>query len=432
MKLSTMRRLDRYLGVPMCAALTLWRRAADLVRGSKPGAVERVLFVKLAEQGSTVLAVSAFRQAIERVGRENVYFLCFEENRFILDLMDLIQRENVITIKTGGVIGTLVNFLGGIGRMRRVRASVCVDLEFFSRSSAILTYLSRASRRIGFHASNEEGPWRGDLMTHRLRYTPHLHTADLYKFMVDTMDLDPNSLPAIGFAPGRAEDEPPAFEPDASERERVLRVITEAAGTEAFRPLILLNANCSDLIPLRAWPRDRYIELARRLLAQFPEARIAFTGAPNEAGPAQKLVEAIGSDRCFCLAGKTSLRDLLVVFGYADVLVTNDSGPAHFASLTPIQVITLFGPETPALFASRTPRSHVLWRGLACSPCVSALNNRDSRCTNNLCMQGITVDEVERVVTRLIERRDDSRVEVKLPVVTRRPSPGEVTHSEPL
>jgi len=420
MDLKTMRRLDRHLGVPLCAALTLWQRAKSLFVKPEARPIESVLFVKLAEQGSTVLAVSAFRKAIERVGRENVHFICFEENRFILDLMDLIPKENVITIKTGGLVGTMTNFLGGIRKARALKPSVSIDLEFFSRSSAILTYLSGADRRVGFHASNEEGPWRGDLMTHRLRFTPHLHTADLYRFMVDAMDLDGTKLPAIPFVPVRVEDEPPVFAPSASERERVLKVIEEAAGTREFRPLVLLNANCSDLIPLRAWPRERYVELAQRLLADDPKLRIAFTGAPNEAGPAQKLVEKIGSGRCFCLAGKTSLRDLLVVFGFADVLVTNDSGPAHFASLTHVQVVTLFGPETPALFASRSPRSHILWRELACSPCVSALNNRDSRCTDNLCMQSITVDEVERLVKSLLTSEPEPMsVEVKLPVITR-------------
>jgi hypothetical protein len=34
----------------------------------------------------------------------------------------------------------------------------------------------------------------------------------------------------------------------------------------AAPPLILLNANASDLIPLRRWNTDRYIALARRLL----------------------------------------------------------------------------------------------------------------------------------------------------------------------
>ncbi len=94
------------------------------------------------------------------------------------------------------------------------------------------------------------------------------------------------------------------------------------------------------------------------------------------------------------MAGKTTLRQLLVLYCLADVLVTNDSGPAHFATLTPIRTITLFGPETPALFGARTPRTNIIWKGLPCSPCVSAYNNRMSACPDNICMQRITVDEV--------------------------------------
>ena len=48
------------------------------------------------------------------------------------------------------------------------------------------------------------------------------------------------------------------------------------------------------------------------------------------------------------LPEKTTLRQLLVLYTRSEILVTNDSGPAHFASLTAIHVVTLFGPETPA------------------------------------------------------------------------------------
>jgi len=34
------------------------------------------------------------------VGRENVYFVVFEDNRFILDVMETIPEQNVITIST--------------------------------------------------------------------------------------------------------------------------------------------------------------------------------------------------------------------------------------------------------------------------------------------------------------------------------------------
>ena len=84
------------------------------------------------------------------------------------------------------------------------------------------------------------------------------------------------------------------------------------------------------------------------------------------------------------------------------MLVTNDSGPAHFASLTPVHTVVLFGPETPLLFGSLAPATTIIWKQLACSPCVSVFNHRLSPCDNNRCMQLITVDEVCAAVDRAL------------------------------
>jgi len=92
-----------------------------------------------------------------------------------------------------------------------------------------------------------------------------------------------------------------------------------------------------------------------------------------------------------------------VLYTRSEILVTNDSGPAHFASMTPIHVVALFGPETPALFAARSSNATALWAGIACSPCVNAFNNRQSVCGNNVCMQAITVDDVFKEVTGIYD-----------------------------
>jgi ADP-heptose:LPS heptosyltransferase len=127
------------------------------------------------------------------------------------------------------------------------------------------------------------------------------------------------------------------------------------------------------------------------------------TGAPDEADAARELTAKVASPRCVSVAGQTTLSQLLALFSISRVLVTNDSGPAHFATMTRINVVTLFGPETPQLFAARTPRNHVIWAGLPCSPCINAFNNRESRCRDNLCMQHITVDEVFDAAMRAYE-----------------------------
>lgn len=400
MNVKALQQADRWLGVPLCAALTLWR--AVFHRAALPKTPPRsLLFVKLAEQGSTVLAWAALRRAVEMVGRDNVYFLVLEQNRFILDVLDVIPRDNVIPIRGGSLIGMARSALGAIRRVRRLRPDAAVDLEFFSRGSAALTFLSGAARRVGFHAFHGGGPYRGDLMTHRLLYNPHLHTCEAFLSLVVAVQHAPEELPAFPFA-GHVEDEPPAFAPAPEEVGAVRKIIADAG---ARQPLILLNPNASDLLPLRRWPAERYVELARRVLERYPEVTVGLTGAPNEAAAVEGLCARVGSPRCVSFGGRTTLRQLLVLYTLAEVLVTNDSGPAHFATLTPVHVVTLFGPETPRLFAARTPRNTVLWAGLACSPCVSAYNNRQSPCRNNLCMQAISVEQVFAEVCRAYERR---------------------------
>ncbi len=126
-------------------------------------------------------------------------------------------------------------------------------------------------------------------------------------------------------------------------------------GVPAAGRLVLLNPNAGDLLPLRMWSPGNYAALAERLLGAYPDIWIGFTGSGEEAGRVAEIAATVGSARCVGLAGRTTLRQLLVVFGLAEVLVTNDSGPAHFAALTPIDVISLFGPETPLLFAAEGP-----------------------------------------------------------------------------
>jgi ADP-heptose:LPS heptosyltransferase len=405
LNVAKMRLFDRWLGTPVCFLLTLWRRLFGRRVPDRSFVPKRILFVKLAEQGSTVLAQGALNTAIRRVGRDNVYFLLFAENRPILDLLDLIPPQNIIAINARGPLRTIWGALSAIWRMRRTGIDAAIDLEFFARSSAALCYLSGARWRVGYHAFGGEASYRGNLMTHRLSFNSYLHTSQAFQIMVEALDYSAAELPMYGRLPPLPDPASAQFRTSGEEVAVVRKLVEEHLGTGTAYRLILLNANASDLIPLRKWPSERYVELARLLLARYPDAAVAFTGALSEQARAEDLVNQVGSARCFAMAGKTTLRQLLVLFGLAEVLVTNDSGPAHFATLTSVDVVVLFGPETPRLFASLSPRTHPLWVGLVCSPCINAFNDRKSPCTNNVCMQELSVSQVFAEVCRWYEER---------------------------
>jgi ADP-heptose:LPS heptosyltransferase len=398
-----MRLIDHWLGKPICFLLTVIRKICGpfFRRETRPANIERILFIKLAEQGATVLADAAIRRAVEITGRENVYFLVLEQNRFILDIMDVIPRQNVITISENNLLSMAFSIMSALHRIRKLRIDAAVDFEFFARGSAVLTFLSGASVRVGLHTFADESPYRGDLMTHRLNYNPHIHTSQMFEVMVEALKLPPEDMPRLNINLPELRSVESSFTPSPEELYEFRKSVAIEAGAGDFTPLVLLNPNASDMLSLRRWPMERYVELARRLIEKSPSLHVCTTGTSEEAEHSQQFVDAVSSPRCFSMAGKTSLRQLMLLYCLADALVTNDSGPAHFAALTKIQVVTLFGPETPRLFGAHSPRSHIVWKNIPCSPCVSAYNNRRSVCKNNICMQQISVDEIYDLLCRI-------------------------------
>lgn len=397
------RLLDRWIGQPICWLLSmicLMRRAFRQHTGDGPP--RKILFIKLIEQGSTVLACQAFEAASKLVGPDNIYILVFEGNRPILDLLGYFPPENIFPLRDDTLQGFLVDAMRTLRRIRRVGIDTTIDMEGFARASAILAFLSGAKRRVGFHRFTTEGPYRGRLLTHALIYNFYLHTSLTFLSLVEALTAPRGEVPMLKRRLAEVSYHPPQFRPTPEEQNQLRRRLRRIAKREVSRPLILLNPNASDLLPLRRWPRDRFIELGRRILAHNPEVTLALTGAPSERAEAAQVAAAIEPDRVLCLAGETTIRELLVLYTLSDILVTNDSGPVHFAALTEIDVVALFGPESPALYRPLSARAHSIWAGLACSPCVNVFNHRHSPCRDNQCMQAIPVEEVLHVVNQIL------------------------------
>ncbi len=91
----TIRLIDYWLGVPLCALLTLWRRLLPARRGAK---CARSCFSSSSSR-APVLAQDAIARATAWVGRDHVYFCVFDSNRAILEVLDTVPRSNIIVIR---------------------------------------------------------------------------------------------------------------------------------------------------------------------------------------------------------------------------------------------------------------------------------------------------------------------------------------------
>ena len=396
MKIELMRKVDYFAGIPLCFLVTPWVRFASLLAGKESAPPNNVLFLELSEMGSAILADPAMRK-MRRAANAELHFLIFKSNAASLRLLGTVPESNVFTIRGDNFINLTLDSVRFLIWARRRGIDTVIDLELFSRYSALLTGLSGAVRRIGFHAFNNEGLYRGSMLTHRVAYNPHLHIAKNFIALVNAVLAGKAELPfsktviddsEISLA--RARVEPGAIE---MMRGRIRNAYPEY--DESRHRIVLINPHAGDLLPQRRWMPERFVAVMRGLLGDDERLLILITGSLQEREEAARLQRQVGDGRCVNFAGCHALDELPALYQVAELMLTNDSGPGHFSAVTDLRTFVLFGPETPLLYGS-LGNSTPIYAGLACSPCVSAANHRKTPCTDNVCLQVITAEAVLR------------------------------------
>jgi ADP-heptose:LPS heptosyltransferase len=397
-----MRRIDRIAGVPLCALATAVMRLYWRLRTRPVRPVRRILFIELSEMGSTILADPAMRKARHETGAE-IYFAIFAQNADSLEITGTIPRNNVFTLRTRSLWQVTTDTLAFLLWARRNHIDTVIDLELFSRFTGLLAGLCGADRRIGFYRFHNEGLYRGEMLTHRVAYNPHIHISKNFIALIDALLSKTPQVPYSKTLIGDDQLAISARPPGAAALESVKAQIGALAPHRDLSKLrlVLINPNASNLLPQRRWMPERYAELIGRILAANSDALVLITGAPGERAEAEALAAQCANERCIAFAGHTQLTDLPALYALATLMVSNDSGPAHFAAACGLPTIVLFGPETPNLYRPLGSAT-AIYAGLACSPCVSASNHRKSACSDNVCMQAIGVAQVFGAVTEVL------------------------------
>jgi ADP-heptose:LPS heptosyltransferase len=399
MNVDLMRKVDYWAGVPLCFLSTYLLKPIFAL--SAPKKPQNVLLIELSEMGSTILC-DPMMQRLKDEGC-NLHFVIFRKNAPSLTLLDTVSKENIFTIREDSIITLALDVLKFLGWCRQKRIDSVIDLELFSRVTALLTGFSGAVNRVGFHAFFNEGLYRGDMLTHKVAYNPHMHIAKNFIALKNALLSEKSETP---FSKKAVSDEEIRLrKADISDeaKKAVLAKVKVAMPTfnENSQQIVIFNANASDLMPLRRWPRKYYIELGQRLLETYPNIIILLTGAPSERDGLDIIRVALG-EKCVNFAGSTTFAELAPLYAISRLMLTNDSGPAHFAAVTDLPTFVFFGPETPALYGSLgnfTP----IYANLACSPCVSAANHRKSACDDNQCVKVISPDFVYGVLKKELD-----------------------------
>jgi ADP-heptose:LPS heptosyltransferase len=393
MNIQLQRRIDAWVGPFLCGLVSVWHKVfGRRFRADQP--IQKVLVIMLSEMGSMVLAGPMFARIQANHPGAQVHILQLKRNQAVARLLGLVPDAHLHGINDTGLFALLFDLIRVLLQLRRLKFDAVIDCELFSRISALLAYGCGARRLAGFTPHTQEGLYRGSFFNAPVLYNPYRHISLQFIALVD--GLQSTSVPRTK-----------SLQALSKPLDSGLQVHFSGGDMAAFtRELhkdhpLFMSANKrvlfyagGGLLPIRAWPAAHYAELAKGLCEQGHA--VGIIGLPEDQALAQSIQAACGHPRCLNFVGYTkNLEALIRLFFHSDLLITNDGGPGHFASLTPLRTVMFFGPETSALYGPLTPRAIALDSQAACSPCLTAYNHRATPCDgDNQCLQRIEPQQV--------------------------------------
>jgi len=173
---------------------------------------------------------------------------------------------------------------------------------------------------------------------------------------------------------------------------RLQRAMQEA-GLDPLRPYFVVHPGAS--AASRRWPAERF-GLAAEEIARASGCVAVFTGDAAESDCVE-AARAPMSAPSVSLAGRLGLGELGALIAGAELLVSNNTGPAHLAAALDTPVVDLYALTNP----QHTPwkaRSRVLNHDVPCRNCLQ------SQCPegHHDCLRGVAAQEVVRASLELM------------------------------
>ena len=274
-------------------------------------------------------------------------------------------------------------------RRRRFDLAILFPNAF---APALTSLLARVPSRVGYATDG-----RSPLLTHALpvpSWRGQRHEVFYYLNIISELErlLGPTASNAASNAPH--DSAPSAGLHVSAARLGDARSLLRAAGARLDRTLVALCPGSTNSRAKR-WPASAFAELADRLAAHGSE--VVLIGAPEEAEVTEEVLGQM-QHRPIVLTGRTSLAQSAAVLSVADLLVTNDTGPAHVAAALGRPVVVVFGPTDPVTTRPFSELATVVRKPPECAPCMLRDCPIDHRC-----MTAVTAEEVFGHARRALE-----------------------------
>jgi len=343
---------------------------------------ERIVVVLPNWVGDVVMATPTLRALRQWAGQAHIAYVCRPYVREVLAPCPWCD-EMLFWPQSRSKAGAREGFLELASRLRRGRFDVAVLLANSFRS-ALLARLAGIKRRVGY---DRDG--RGLLLTDRL--LPHRMAG---KFL---------PVPMVKYYAGIARYLGAEVEEDRlelalrPEDEQAAESVLAGSGIGRQDRFAVINPGAA-YGSAKCWPAERFAEVVRRLTSEA-NLRCVVVCGPQEVPIARRIGQLGGQDVVVLADEPVSLGLLKAIIKRCEVLITNDTGPRHFAKAFGRPVVAIFGPTDPRWTETRYPLERKVRVAVECGPCMLKRCPLDHRC-----MQLITADMVYAAALEVLDQ----------------------------
>jgi len=297
----------------------------------------------------------------------------FSEADFVDDLL-LYDRKGVFSV------------IPQVREWRRRKFDLAVLFQN-AFEAALIPFLAGVPLRLGYATESRQA-----LLTHPLDlpdWRSSRHEVFYYLYLVTALEQMLFGASTI------FETDPDAGIQISEVRKSAAKELLRAHGVREDEPVVAL---CPGSINSRAkrWPAEAYAALADRLIDT--QRQVLLIGSKEEADVSREVTSRM-RHQPIVLTGQTTLDQITAVLAGVDLIVTNDTGPAHIGAALGRPTIVIFGPTNPLTTRPFSPAAEILRHPPDCAPCMLRDCPIDHRC-----MTAITVDEVFEHSHALLKR----------------------------
>ncbi|MEP7038666.1 MAG: lipopolysaccharide heptosyltransferase II [Acidobacteriota bacterium] len=189
----------------------------------------------------------------------------------------------------------------------------------------------------------------------------------------------------------------PRFELKVSqERKAEARQILAENGVDLSKRVVAFVVGSTNSRAKR-WQTESFAALNDKIQNEL-HANVVLIGAKDELKVTQEVFDK-SQFKPFILTGKTNLAEATAILSICDLLISNDTGPAHISAALGTKTLVIFGPTNPQ--TTQPLHSQIIRKDVECSPCMLRDCPIDHRCMTRISPQEVFEKSVVLIKTKI-------------------------------